>query len=70
MERLTRIARQVETSGAAWISVAKLAGRPALRACITSYRTTQSDIDALGDALIDAASWYANESHPSNTDPP
>jgi hypothetical protein len=70
MERLTRIARQVEASGAAWISVAKLAGRPALRACITSYRTTQSDIDALGDALIDAASWYANESHPSNTDPP
>ena len=70
MERLTRIARQVETSGAAWISVAKLARRPALRACITSYRTTQSDIDALGDALIDAASWHANESHPCNTDPP
>jgi aromatic-L-amino-acid decarboxylase len=54
-ESLARIARQVEISGAAWISVAQLAGRPALRACITSYRTTESDIDALCDALTDAA---------------
>jgi aromatic-L-amino-acid decarboxylase len=54
-DSLARIARQVEISGAAWISVAQLAGRPALRACITSYRTTESDIDALCDALTDAA---------------
>jgi hypothetical protein len=31
--------------------VAQLAGQPALRACITSYRTTEADVDALCDAL-------------------
>ena len=53
--RLAEIARHVETSGKAWISVAQLAGRPALRACITSYRTTRPDIDALCQALAHAA---------------
>jgi aromatic-L-amino-acid/L-tryptophan decarboxylase len=53
-EELARIAGQVNTSGVAWISVAQLAGRPALRACITSYRTTESDIDTLCAALADA----------------
>jgi aromatic-L-amino-acid decarboxylase len=48
---LARIARAVEASGDAWISVAELAGRPALRACITSYRTTEADLDALCDSL-------------------
>lgn len=55
MEDLARIARRVEVSGAAWISVARLAGRPALRACITSYRSTEPDVDALCDALAAAA---------------
>jgi glutamate/tyrosine decarboxylase-like PLP-dependent enzyme len=48
---LARIAGEVEASGAAWISVARLAGRPALRACITSHRSTEADLDALCDAL-------------------
>jgi aromatic-L-amino-acid/L-tryptophan decarboxylase len=48
---LAALARAVEGSGAAWISVAQLAGRPALRACITSYRSTEEDVDALCDAL-------------------
>jgi glutamate/tyrosine decarboxylase-like PLP-dependent enzyme len=59
-ERLAAIARYVETSGTAWISVAQLAGRPALRACITSYRTTRPDIDALCDALARATSQPAH----------
>jgi glutamate/tyrosine decarboxylase-like PLP-dependent enzyme len=50
-EELARLARGVEASGVAWISVAQLAGRPALRACITSYRSTEADLDALCDAL-------------------
>ncbi|MGH3377554.1 MAG: pyridoxal phosphate-dependent decarboxylase family protein [Mycobacterium sp.] len=54
-QHLAEIARRVEASGVAWISVAHLAGRPALRACITSYRTTPADIDALGQTLTDAA---------------
>ena len=53
------IARHVETSGTAWISVAELAGRPALRACITSYRTTERDIDDLCDALAAARATIA-----------
>ncbi|MBV9335604.1 MAG: aminotransferase class V-fold PLP-dependent enzyme [Solirubrobacterales bacterium] len=44
---LASIAQHVVSSGIAWISVAQLAGRPALRACITSYRTTEQDIDLL-----------------------
>ena len=44
----------VESSGVAWISVAQLAGRPALRACITSYRSTEEDVEALCAALAAA----------------
>jgi aromatic-L-amino-acid/L-tryptophan decarboxylase len=51
---LESIARHVVSSGAAWISVARLAGRPVLRACITSYRSTESDVAALCAALADA----------------
>lgn len=55
-ERLESIARHVQSSGAAWISVAQLAGRPALRACITSYRSTEADVDALCRRLAAARS--------------
>jgi glutamate/tyrosine decarboxylase-like PLP-dependent enzyme len=51
---LARIASAVGASGAAWISVAELAGRPALRACITSYRSTERDVEVLCDALAAA----------------
>ena len=49
--RLRAIAEHVVSSGAAWISVVELAGRPALRACITSYRSSEEDVIALRDAL-------------------
>ena len=48
---LARIAAAVEGSGEAWISVAQLDGRPALRACVISHRTTEADVDALFDSL-------------------
>jgi aromatic-L-amino-acid/L-tryptophan decarboxylase len=48
---LARIVAAVERSGQAWISLAQLDGRPALRACVISYRTTEDDIVALCDAL-------------------
>jgi aromatic-L-amino-acid/L-tryptophan decarboxylase len=51
---LARIAAAVEGSGEAWISVAQLPGGPALRACITSHRSTEADLDALCDALARA----------------
>jgi glutamate/tyrosine decarboxylase-like PLP-dependent enzyme len=49
---LQEVAAQVVGSGQAWISTAILAGRtPALRACITNYRTGPGDVDALVDVL-------------------
>jgi aromatic-L-amino-acid/L-tryptophan decarboxylase len=54
VDRLASIARDVEASGAAWISVAELGGRHALRACITSHRSTEADLDALCEALAAA----------------
>jgi aromatic-L-amino-acid/L-tryptophan decarboxylase len=49
------IARAVVESGEAWISPTRLAGvGPALRACITNYRTTAEDVQALVLALHQA----------------
>jgi aromatic-L-amino-acid/L-tryptophan decarboxylase len=53
-DRLAAIAHHVEASGGAWISVAQLGGRRALRACITSHRSTEADVDALCDLLAAA----------------
>jgi aromatic-L-amino-acid/L-tryptophan decarboxylase len=50
-DELGRIAAAVEASGDAWISVARLDGHPALRACVISHRTTEADLDALCDSL-------------------
>ena len=53
------IARQVVESGGAWISTARLAGRPVLRACITSFLTQEGDLRALVAALKEARSRIA-----------
>ena len=47
-----RIAMSVVESGEAWISTTVLAGsKTVLRACITNYRTSPEDIDALVETL-------------------
>ena len=49
------IAREVVASGQAWISTTRIGGgRPALRACITNYRTETEDVAALVEALNQA----------------
>jgi glutamate/tyrosine decarboxylase-like PLP-dependent enzyme len=49
---LEEIARQVVSSGRAWISTTRLdQSTPVLRACITNYRTTPEDISALVQVL-------------------
>ncbi len=49
---LDAVALEIVKSGRAWISTTRLAGsRPALRACITNYRTGPEDVAALVDAL-------------------
>ncbi|HEV2121560.1 MAG TPA: pyridoxal-dependent decarboxylase [Chloroflexota bacterium] len=45
------IADRVVRSGEAWISTVHLSGRPALRACISNFRTSHSDIGGLLAAL-------------------
>lgn len=52
---VAEIARRVVGSGRAWISPVVLgSGQRALRACITSYRTTPGDVDALVAAVVEA----------------
>lgn len=49
---LDEIVRRVGKSGEAWISATMLAGRiPALRACITNFRTEESDLRRLIEVL-------------------
>lgn len=46
------VARRVDARGRAWVSVVRLGGaQRALRACITSYRTDEGDLEALLDEL-------------------
>jgi aromatic-L-amino-acid decarboxylase len=47
----TAVADRVVRGGTSWISPVRVAGRPALRACITSHRTTGGDVDRLVAAL-------------------
>lgn len=52
---LEEIAREVVTSGKAWISTTIIGrGRAVLRACVTNYRTQAEDVRALVEALNDA----------------
>ena len=51
-ERLQKIVQAVLESGEAWISTTVLGGaQPAIRACITCFRTGPEDVDRLVDAL-------------------
>lgn len=45
------IADAVVARGTAWLSFVRLAGRPAVRACVISHRTTEEDVMALVDEL-------------------
>ena len=51
----TRLMLAVQHGGQAYLSNATLRGRFALRACITNFRTTQSDVDKTLDIIREAA---------------
>ena len=56
LDRLNEhIMELVQKGGRAYLSNATVNGRFALRACITNFRTTQSDIDQTIEAIRDAA---------------
>jgi glutamate/tyrosine decarboxylase-like PLP-dependent enzyme len=52
--RYLAIAAHVVAGGGSWISVTRTVGRPVLRACVTSYRTREADLDRLVQALREA----------------
>jgi Holliday junction resolvase RusA-like endonuclease len=55
LDRLNeRIMELVQKGGRAYLSNATVNGRFALRACITNFRTTKSDIDETIKAVRDA----------------
>ncbi|ONI75153.1 hypothetical protein ALI144C_41135 [Actinosynnema sp. ALI-1.44] len=45
------VAAEVVRRGHAWVSALRLDGRPAIRLCVTSYRTTEADIDLVAAEL-------------------
>jgi hypothetical protein len=50
---LKDLSDRVVASGTAWVSMVALGSRvPAIRACITSFRTRESDLDALVESLV------------------
>ena len=48
------VAERVQRDGRAFITTTELGGRPVLRACIVNFRTRESDLDALLDAIVSA----------------
>jgi aromatic-L-amino-acid/L-tryptophan decarboxylase len=48
------VAARVVAGGTAWVSPVRLAGRAAIRLCVTSHRTTAADIDRVVAALAAA----------------
>jgi glutamate/tyrosine decarboxylase-like PLP-dependent enzyme len=44
---ITSICKAVVSSGKAWVSIYNIQGKPALRACITNYATTDRELDEL-----------------------
>jgi glutamate/tyrosine decarboxylase-like PLP-dependent enzyme len=52
-EYLDAVCKSIVASGEAWLSVARIGNddKPALRACVTNYRTETTDVDALVELL-------------------
>jgi glutamate/tyrosine decarboxylase-like PLP-dependent enzyme len=66
---LSLLARAVNMSGAAKIFAARIAGRPVLRACVSSYATTAADISTLARVLGQARREVLANRGPDLTDP-
>ncbi|HEY7698750.1 MAG TPA: pyridoxal-dependent decarboxylase, partial [Vicinamibacteria bacterium] len=64
LPHLKAMADAVVASGRAWVSITSLgsgpSARPAIRACVTSFRTEESDLDSLVESLHAARSFVKN----------
>ncbi|HEY3140219.1 MAG TPA: hypothetical protein VGJ86_03775 [Acidimicrobiales bacterium] len=59
---LRAIVDAVAATGRAWLSLVAAGGRPAIRACITSYRPDETTIASVRRMLIDAKTAEAMKS--------
>lgn len=50
-ERHVRLVAEIVERGTAWVSTVRVRGETAVRACITSHRTSEADLDILVDEL-------------------
>ncbi|HET6499765.1 MAG TPA: pyridoxal-dependent decarboxylase [Amycolatopsis sp.] len=64
------VADHVVAGGHAWVSTVRLAGRPAIRLCLTSHRTTAHDIDRAVAALDDARAAVGRPAPQASDVPP
>jgi cysteine synthase len=53
-DHLRKVLGTVSGTGQAWLSMVTLDGAPAIRACISSYRTTKSTVDSIRRLLLEA----------------
>jgi glutamate/tyrosine decarboxylase-like PLP-dependent enzyme len=56
-----RVAERVQRDGHAFLTTTELGGHPVLRACIVNFRTTETDLDRLLDAIADAGAAIMDE---------
>ena len=61
-----RIMSRVQTGGRAYLSNATVNGHFALRACITNFRTTRSDIELTMETIRDAARQETRDTKPEH----
>lgn len=57
-QRNEQVAAHVVSTGTSWISTTRTVGRPVLRACITSYRTSEKDLERLVASLREARALF------------
>jgi aromatic-L-amino-acid/L-tryptophan decarboxylase len=62
------VADHVVASGHAWVSPVRIAGRAAIRLCLTSHRTTARDIDQAVAALDEARTAVGTPPHADDGD--
>ena len=62
------VATRVERRGRAWVSTVAFGGEPVLRACVTSFRSAEDDVDALVDEVERARRQGAESEGPRRDD--
>jgi aromatic-L-amino-acid decarboxylase len=54
-----RLVEQLQRQGDVWVAPARVDGTVCLRPCVVNYRTTNDDVRALVDAVLDVGRTVA-----------